>query len=375
MDFQFSEEQASVRELARGILDKEVTVERVKKATADPDWCDRPLWRTLADAGLLGLVVPESLGGMGYGIVEACLLLQEIGRVVAPLPALPTLVLGAMAIAQFGTAAQQQQWLPAIAAGKTILSGALVDAGSADPAQPATTARREGGQWRLDGHKLYLQAANLAERVLVPASTGDGVGLFLLDPRGGGATMTRQGTSSGEPLFHLGLSGAPVGAADLLGGDAMAGGDKVSWLYQRALAAACATQLGVSEKTIAITSRYVCERIQFGVAIGSFQAVQHRLADCYIDLEAIRWTTWRAAWKLSAGQSAERELAVAKFWAADGGARIASAAQHLHGGIGVDIDYPVHRYFLWSKGLELTLGGASSHLARLGRELARSGPR
>jgi alkylation response protein AidB-like acyl-CoA dehydrogenase len=133
-------------------------------------------------------------------------------------------------------------------------------------------------------------------------------------------------------------------------------------------------QLGVSERALDMTARYVRERLQFGVPIGSFQAVQHRAADCYIDLEAMRWTTWRAVERVADGVPAARECAVAKFWAAEGGARIAAAAQHLHGGIGVDLDYPIHRFFLRSKALELALGGATPTLARLGRDLASTGP-
>jgi alkylation response protein AidB-like acyl-CoA dehydrogenase len=133
-------------------------------------------------------------------------------------------------------------------------------------------------------------------------------------------------------------------------------------------------QLGVSEKALEMTARYVRERVQFGVPIGSFQAVQHRLADCYIDLESMRWTAWRAVERIAAGLPSTRETAVAKFWCAEGGARIAAACQHLHGGIGVDLDYPIHRYFLRSKTLELALGGATPHLVRLGRDLATSTP-
>jgi alkylation response protein AidB-like acyl-CoA dehydrogenase len=217
-------------------------------------------------------------------------------------------------------------------------------------------------------------AAHLAQRILVPAATGEGAGIFLVDPRASGVTLTRQRTSTGEPLFSVTLSGARVDQRDVLGGDTRSGGEAANWMYERALVATCATQVGVSEKTVEQTSRYVCERVQFGVPIGSFQAVQHRLADCYVDLEAMRWVTWRAAWRLAHGVAAARETAVAKFWAAEGGARIASSAQHLHGGIGVDLDYPVHRYFLWSKALELTLGAAAPHLARLGRDMARTGP-
>jgi hypothetical protein len=374
MDFNFSEDQIMVRDLARGILEKEVTPERVKAVSAQPDWCDHALWATLAEAGLLGLVVPGEFGGMGFGIQEACVLLQEIGRVVAPVPALPTMVLGGMPIAQFGSEAQKREWLEPMAAGKVILTGAPVDAGSADPSKPATTARQDGGGWRLDGQKSEVRAAHLAQRIVVPAATGAGVGIFLLDPQSSGVTLTRQRTTTGEPLFSVALSGARVDQRDLLSGEAR-DGTNANWMYECAVIATCAMQVGVSEKTVEITASYVTERVQFGVPIGSFQAVQHRMADCYIDREAMRWVTWRAAFKLAQGVPAPRDAAVAKFWAAEAGARIAAAAQHLHGGIGVDIDYPLHRYFLWSKALELSLGAAAPHLARLGRDMARTGPR
>jgi hypothetical protein len=374
MEFDFSEDQIVVRNLARGILDKEVTHERLKKIESGPEWFDRSLWSTLADAGLLGLVVGADLGGMGFGIAEACVLLHEIGRAVAPAPILPTLALGGLPIARFGSSAQRTRWLVPMAMGKVILTAALVDAGSPDPARPATTARRDGASWLLDGEKRFVPTAALAERILVPATTGDGVAIFLVPPIAPGVTLTPHGTSAGEPLFGLGLSSVRLTGEDLLGEAPEAQEDAVRWLHERALVAVCATQLGVSERALEITSAYVRERRQFGVPIGTFQAVQHRAADCYIDLEALRWVTWRAAWKLGHELPASREVAVAKVWAAEAGSRIANAAQHLHAGIGVDVDYPIHRYFLWSKALELSLGPAAAHLAWLGRDMATAAP-
>jgi alkylation response protein AidB-like acyl-CoA dehydrogenase len=371
MEFNFTEDQAMVRDLARGILEKEVTPARLKEVD---QWFDRALWSTAAEAGLLGLAVPADLGGMGFGVQEVCVLLQEVGRTVAPIPVFPTIVLGGLAIAQFGTDAQKEEFLARIAAGKIILTGALVEQECSNPSSPATTARRDGNGWILHGHKRMVPAADIAQRVLVPATTDVGVGIFLVDPRADGVALTRQVTSSGQPLFEVELSGALVDRRELLGADAQSGSETTSWIYDHAVVATCATQIGVSERVLELTSSYVRERVQFGVPIGSFQAVQHRAADCYIDLEAMRWVTWRAAWKLSQGLPATRETAVAKFWAADAGSRIANAAQHLHGGIGVDIDYPIHRYFLWSKSLELCLGAAMPQLAWLGRDMARTGP-
>jgi len=374
MDFTPSEEQSSIRDLARGIFEKEVTPERVKTIELREDWFDRELWATLAEAGLLGLAVPESQGGMGFGILEVCVLLEEIGRVVVPLPALPTLLLGAMPIARFGTEAQKSEWLGPVAAGDRVLTAALVDAGSADVAQPATRAVRDGDAWILDGTKRFVLAGGIADRVLVPARTSEGCGIFLVDPSAAGVTITAQRVTSNEPVYMLDLAGVRVSDEDLLGGDAAAGGTTASWLHDHALVGIAATQAGVCERALEMTSRYVSERVQFGVPIGSFQAVQHRSADAYMDVLAMRWVTWRAAWKLHTGEDASREAWVAKFWAAEAGSRVVNATQHLHGGIGADVDYPVHRYFLWSKTLELALGSAMQQLAELGQDMARTGP-
>jgi alkylation response protein AidB-like acyl-CoA dehydrogenase len=374
MDFNFSEEQTALQELAREILDKEMNADLLKEIEAGSEWFAADLWSRLAEANLLGLAVPEEFGGMGFGILELCLLLREIGRVVAPLPALPTLVLGGLPIAELGSDAQKQRWLEPVAAGRTLLSGALVDAGSSDPTAPATRARREDKGWVLDGRKRFVSFAHRAERVLVPAATDAGVGIFLLDPTADGVERTRQEISTGEPLFELTLAGVRAGEDELLGDDAAGGGAAASWMRDCAIVAASATQIGVSEKSLEITTGYVSEREQFGAPIGSFPPVQQRAADGYIDLECLRWTTWSAAWRLSQGLPASREAMVAKFWAAESGSRIANTAQHLHGGMGADRDYPIHRYLLWSKSLELQLGAAPSQLERLGSEMARSGP-
>jgi alkylation response protein AidB-like acyl-CoA dehydrogenase len=374
MNFSFSEDQTMLRELAREILEKEVTTEQLKQIEQDPDWFDRGLWSQLAEANLLGLVAPEDLGGMGLGIEEVCLLLHEIGRAVAPVPLLPALVLASLPIAEFGTDEQKRAWLAPVASGEAILTGALADAGSGDPSAPATTAKRGGDVWVLEGEKHLVPAVHLARRVLVPATTDDGVGIFLIDPQADGISLTRQQTSRGEPLFSIRLAGVRVGQSELLGGDSRSGARMLRWLHDRATVAVCATQIGVCERALEITAEYARERVQFGVPIGSFQAVQHRCADCLIDLESIRWTTWRAVSRLARGLPAAREATVAKFWAADGGARIASTAQHLHAGLGVDLEYPIHRYFLWSKSLELELGAAAPQLVRLGGDMARTGP-
>ena len=374
MDFSFTDDQASIRELARGILDKEVSHERLKSIEAGDQWADGPLWSTLAEAGLLGIAVPEDADGMGFGFQELCILLEEIGRSVAPVPVLPTLVLAALPIARFGTDEQKNALLAPMVGGEILLTTALVDTGSADVEKPATRARREGNGWVLDGEKAFVPMASQSRRILIPATTDEGVGLFLIDPEVDGVKLTESRLANGQNIAAVSLQGAVAGEADLLGGAIADGSAQLRWIYERALVAIAAMQVGVSSRALEITSTYVSERIQFGVPIGSFQAVQHRGADAYIDVQAMRWVMWRAAWTLTQDLPAGRDAAVAKFWAAEGGTRLANSAQHLHGGIGVDRDYPIHRYFLWSKSLEMTLGGVPQQLQDIGRDMARTGP-
>jgi alkylation response protein AidB-like acyl-CoA dehydrogenase len=374
MDFRFGDEQTAIQELARGIFEKEVSLDRLEAAEASPDRIDERLWSTLAEANLLGTAVPDAHGGMGLGLLELLSLCHEVGRVLAPVPVLPALVLGGLPIARFGTSEQQSEWLPLLAAGTSWLSAALDDAGSAEVAAPAATAIRDGAGWRLRGVKRFVPLGHRAARLLVPAASETGVGVFLVDPRRDGVQLTAARTSTHEPLFTLELADVSLGAEDRLGGESADGGEIARFALACGLLGVCAMQGGVSERALEITTGHLREREQFGAPIGSFPAVQQRIADAWIDLQAMRWTTWRAAWRLAEGLPAAREIAVAKFWAAEGGARIADTAQHQHGGLGVDISYPIHRYFLWSRALALRFGGASPTLARLGRELAAAPP-
>ncbi len=371
MDFTFTEEQDAVSGLAEQIFEGHATAERVKEVERSEERFDRELWRALADAGLLAIAVPEEHGGSGLGLVELCLVLEQQGRRVAPVPLWPTLVLSALAIAEFGTPEQEQAWLPGVASGDVVLTAALSEPGVNDALTPQVTATRDGGSWRLDGHKPSVPAAHVADRVLVPASTGDdGLGVFLVDPAGPGIERTVAATTDRSKVAHLAFAGAP---GERLGGDDDADGRRVTaWMLDRALVGLCATQVGVAEAALHMAADYTSERQQFGRPLSTFQGVALKAADAYIDTEALRVTLWQAAWRLTAGIDATREVLVAKWWAAEGGQRVVHITQHLHGGMGADIDYPVHRYFLWGKQIEDTLGGASAQLARLGQALAEA---
>ena len=371
MDFALDETQKAVSDLAKKIFAQRLGPEVLKKVEAEESRFLRPLWSELAETGLLGTAIPESHGGSGHDLLALCALLEQVGAAVAPLPIFATLALGALPIAEFGSDELRQRFLPGVARGEVILSAALTEAGSDDPLRPVLAASRGKSGWTLRGTKICVPAAHLAARIIVPArTTGDARGLFLVDPRGAGVTITRQITTTGEPLAELVLSDAPVPDGDVLGHPER-GAAVLEWLVPRATVALSAMELGVVERALRMTAEYTTNRRQFERPIATFQAVAQRAADAYIDVEAIRVATWHAAYRLSAGLPAREAVAIAKFFACEAGHRVVYAAQHLHGGIGFDLDYPIHRYYLWSKQIELTLGSAATHLARLGAELAR----
>ena len=371
MDFTYSDEQQAIAELSYRILSEQLPPEVLRDLERSGEWFADDVWLALAKADLLGIALPEADGGGGYGLIEACVIAQQIGRTVAPVPYLATIVAAAMPLAQFGSEEQRKRFLPSVIDGSATLSLALYEPDDVDvPVLPATRATPEGSGWRLDGEKSLVVGANRAAVMLVPARTGETTSaVFLVDPKAVGVSLQRETAVTGEPQWGVQLDGVLVDADDRLG-EADQGKEIVDWTSARWAAAICATQTGVCEEALAITAKYVSEREQFGSKLGTFQAVGQRVADAYIDTEAIRLTAIQAIWRLSEGLEADDELMTAKFWAADGGQRVVHAAQHLHGGIGVDLDYPIHRYFRWAKVLELTLGGATASLQRLGKSLA-----
>ncbi len=283
---------------------------------------------------------------------------------------LASILMGAMPIAAFGTPGQHERWVRPAAGGELILSAALEEPLNRNPARPTTTARPDGGGWRLDGVKTCVPAATLAGAILVPATLDDGrVEVFVLDPGGPGVSISPQRTSNRDLEGYLELDGARVDDDARLG-EGGADGQIVEWILERATLGLCAMQLGVTERALAETATYATNRVQFERPIATFQAVGHRCADAYIDVEAISLTLWQAAWRLSAGVPAGPEVAVAKYWAATGGHRVAHAVAHIHGGMGVATEYSIHRYFLAAKQIEFMLGGAKEQLLRLGAHLA-----
>lgn len=368
MDFGLSEEQRELRELARRILSDRTTPARLKAIDASDDWFDRDTWRELAKANLLGIALPEEHGGLGMAFLDLCLLLTEVGRHVAPLPVVPCLVSGAMAVATFGTPPQREV-LRRVTAGDAILTAALTEPGG-DPYRPSAEAERDGDGWLISGVKTAVPAVHLAEAILVPVVADGAPEVFVVQSDAPGIAMGRQETMAREPQWRLTLDHVRVSSDALLQGAEHSGVQILEWILARTTVALCAVASGVSAEALRITAAYATDRHQFDRPIGSFQAVGQRLADAFIDNRAIELTMQAAATHLDEGRCVPAEIATAKFWAAEGGSRVVHAALHVHGGISIDNDYPIHRYFLWMKQIEATLGAATPQLLRIGSILA-----
>ncbi|MFF8485270.1 acyl-CoA dehydrogenase family protein [Streptomyces antibioticus] len=377
MDFTFSEEQQAAAEAARGVLSQVapdgVPSPALTQGRPVADDLDRTLWAKLADADLLSLLLAEEYGGAGLDAVALCLVLREAGRVLARVPLLEHSA-AAAAVQADGGPELRSALLARAGRGETVLTVAAHGRTGHDAAELAVTARPDGddrdGGWLLDGVQTAVPWAFEADFLLVPARTGDDRSVLAVLARGQeGTGLAPQVSTTGERLGELRLESVRVAARDMITADG-------AWDRLRALltTGTCALALGLGERVLDMTSAYAGKREQFGHPIATFQAVAVQAADRYVDLRAMEVTLWQAAWRLASGAPGALpvagDVAVAKIWASDGVRRVVQTAQHLHGGFGADVDYPLHRYHAWAKHLELSLGPAAAHEEALGDLLA-----
>jgi acyl-CoA dehydrogenase len=341
------ETQRDLAGLAAQIFAGRGKPEQIEAIEATDEAFDHDLWRELAEAGLLGVAVPEEHGGLGFGSVELGLVCEQLGRVVGPVPFVAT-GCAAQLIAAAGSDEQQKRWLPGVGDGSLVIAIAA----------PQSVARLAVDGATVSGALVGVAWAHIADVLLIPY---DG-GVLAVDPSGEGVTAEPARTTAREIAATLTLDGAacePVG-----------GSDAAAWLQQRWLTALANTQAGVTDGAVRMTAAYTSTREQFDKPLSTFQAVALKAADAYLDATAIQSAARQAAWSLDAGLDATLPVLTAAWWAAEGGQHCVHLTQHLHGGMGADVTYPVHRYFLWGKQIELLVGGASALLAELGEALA-----
>lgn len=371
MDFNISEEQGSVQQLAQQILGDFTAVEQLKAIEQQAASFDSKLWQALADAGLLGLDIEERHGGTDLGFYSLTTLCEEVGRSVAPLPLVPVLVSAAGTLRRFASDQQKEQWLPGISQGSVMISAALEEYNNDDPTAPGCSAKLMDGGYAISGTKVCVSAADSVRRILLSARAGSDLVVALVDPQAAGVTLAPQLVTSGETRYELTMDRVQVPGADIVvtGSQALAA---MNWAQQATRTALCATAIGLCDKMMRMTGQYTTERQQFGRAIATFQAVSHRVADCFIDVECLRLVTQQAASLIDQDRPAAEAATIAKIWCGDVTHRVSQAAQHCHGGTGVDRDYPLHRYCLWARQIELSAGTSAQLTARLGQSIGAS---
>ena len=394
MDFSLDESQQAVADLADQILESRVSPEGIKEMEDAGDWYDRDTYAELAKAGLCGIGLGEDIGGGGMGILEAAQAMEAMGRHVTPLP-LWSCTLAAMAIDRFGTDEQRQRELPGVADGSSLLTVGIQEWHNDDYLSPAMQATSTGASssensWRLDGTKIVVEFAEESQKILVTARADEGIGLFLASLDDAGISKEAGTSIRLQPVHELAFNDV---TAELVGEISQPSSDNSAvWLTRAATALLCATQVGVLDKALKMTAEYTSTREQFGRPIATFQAVTQSLANQFMHVNGAKLTTASALYLMSTTEGAAREgaagggeargedigsdidkaLHVAKWYASHCAHEVAHATQHVHGGMGVDRDYPLHRYTLWNKHIETSLGAGTQQLRRLGEIFASS---
>jgi alkylation response protein AidB-like acyl-CoA dehydrogenase len=365
MDFSYSIEQLDVKNLAAKIFADKTSQQRLREIDAQQQKFDSKLWLDLAQAGLLAVAMDEKHGGSGFGFETLSLVFEELGRTVAPVPAVPVLT-SAYVLQKYANDDICQRYLPAVANGQKMISAALLEPANDNALKPQVLAQYSDQCWTLSGVKSAVPFAPNCEVIIVPASTDKGLAVFLLKPDTDGVLLESQVCTAGEPQYLLTADNAEV--------ELLASGDAaslmVSALAEHMSAALCAMAIGLTDKMMRMTASYTSERQQFGVPVATFQAVGHRAADCYIDVECLRLTTQQAVSLLAQGGDSSEAVMIAKIWVGDVCHRVSQAAQHLHGGIGIDRDYELFRYCLWARQIELTCGTSAALTQGLGEKIA-----
>jgi len=344
MDYSLTEEQEMLKGVARDFFLNELPKALVEEMAADEKGYTTGLWRKMADLGWTGLIIPESYGGSGGQFLDLIVLMEEMGRARLPGPFFSTVVLGAMTLLEAGSESQRVTLLPSIAAGDTIVALAFAEPEALySPDFLTTEAKAEAGGFIINGTKLFVTNAHVADLIICLAKTGSGTTLFLVDPKVEGVTCTLLPTISGEKQCEVIFEGVKVDA-DSIVGEVNNGWSHIGKVLSTAAVVRCAEMLGGAQRVLEMSVDYAKERIAFGKPIGAQQSVQHHCANMLIDVEGMRYSTYRAAWLLNDGIPCTRDIAVAKAWANEAYYRVSYLGHQVHGAVAFQQDHEMHLY-------------------------------
>ena len=351
MDFDCTEQQTMLRSVARDFLAKECPKSRTRELEREGSGYDPVAWAHMAELGWLGLALPEEYGGSGAGLMDLVVLMEEMGSNILPAPFFSTIAMGALPIAEYGDEGLKARYLPSIARGDSIWTMAVnEECGDADYKGSKTMACAHSGGYVLNGEKIFVQYANVADHMLVAARikkdrVPDKVpSLFIVDSRQPGVSVENIPTMTGEVQCRVTFRGVRLSGADILGkpGDA---GDMFTRVLDKASLLKCAEVSGACQSVLQMTNSYAIDRLQFGRPIGAFQAIQHRLVDMLTDVEGLQYLVWQAAWLMSTGADYCDRLAMAKVKANDVYQRVALNGVKIHGAIGFSQEHDIGLYY------------------------------
>jgi 3-oxocholest-4-en-26-oyl-CoA dehydrogenase beta subunit len=370
MDFSLNEEQKILKNTAREFFEKECPKSLVKEMIKDElGYCPQ-LWKKMADLGWMGMVLDPRYDGIGGSFLDLTLLLEEMGRALFPGPFFSTVVLGALTIMASGDEKNKQKLLPAIAAGDLILTLGLTEPnGHYGQEGMKTEAVKKGGDYIINGTKLFVPDAHIARYVICVARTANGgITLFLVDTRSSGVTLTPLLTIAGDRQSEIIFNNVKMHSGYILG-ELGKGWSYIEEVWPKVVVARCAEMVGGAQQVLDMTVQYAKERHQFGRPIGSFQAIQHYIADMLTEVEGCRHLTYQAAWMLSEGLPCKKEVAVAKSWCSDAFKKVTGVSHQVHGAIGFTEEHDLYLYYKHAKAWELLFGDAYHHRETVAQEM------
>lgn len=375
MDFGFTEEQEMLRTMARDFLANECPKSKVRELDRDEKGYDPKMWRDMAELGWMGLIFPEKYGGTGAKFVDMVVLMEEMGRNIVPGPFFSTIALCALPILEFGTEEQKSKFLPQIIKGEAIWTLALMEPSASHEAQGINfSAYSEGDEYVLEGEKIFVPDAHIADYILVVARTGKGetpetgIAVFIVQGKSPALKIERIPTMAGDRQFQVIFDRIKVSKNDILG-VAGKGWEVVDFILQRAAVLKCAEISGACQAVLDMTSTYARERIQFERPIGAFQAVQQKLADMLIDVEAIQFLVYQAACSIDERKPSQLLISIAKAKASEAYQKICIDGITSHGAIGFTWDHDIGLYYRRVKAAQFTAGDIDLHREKIAIEL------
>jgi len=374
MNLALSEEQEMLKKMARDFLTDKFPKTVVKELEQSELGYSPELWKEMAGLGWMGLALPEKYGGSGMGFLDLAVLLEEMGRACLPGPYFSTVVLGSLTIADIGSEGQKQEYLPKLASGEMLFTLALTEPSARYDAAIETTATTDKDGYVINGTKLFVPDAHIADYMLVVARTDErakaekGITIFIVDGKSPGISYSVLNTIANDKLCEVVFDQVKVPKENILG-ELNLGWNEVQRIVQRAAVAKCCEMVGCIQQALDMTVNYAKERKQYDRPIGSFQVIQHYCADMATDVDGTRLSTYQAAWMLSEGLPGTREIAIAKAWAGEACQRVMAVAHQIHGAIGVTIDHDLQYYTRRAKAAEVSFGDASFYREVVAQEM------